>query len=104
MNTETELKIYKRLAEIRGNFLHNIFKKLVACNNNRPDVASYRKTVGEITKPSVWAESGLMTPEEKAELEFIKFLLEGEDDQCEIKRYGNHIKNFGYYQQQKKRV
>ncbi len=105
MENNIELKIYKRLAEIRGNLLHNILKRInISNNNHRPEPDKQRDLIGDIAKPSNWVENGFLTAEEKAELELLKFLIEGENDNSEIKKYRNHLEDFHYHKGQKERV
>lgn len=102
---KTELKIYKRLAEIRGNLLHNILEKVTQSSDNDGMVPDkQRELIRKIAQPCDWAENNFITQEEKAELELLKFLTEGEDDQCEIKRYRNHIKDYSHHNSSGKKV
>lgn len=101
----TELKIYKRLAEIRGNLLRNILEKVnISNNNHRSQPDKQRDLIGKIAKPSEWAKNGFITAEEKSELELLKFLTDGENNQCEIKRYRNHIEDYDYHRSNNKQV
>lgn len=93
-----ELKIYKRLAEIRGILLNNILAKINLSNNNhRPSPEKQRDLIGEIAHPGEWVKNGFITQEEKSELELLKFLTEGENVKCEIKRYRNHIEDYHFH-------
>lgn len=101
----TELKIYKRLAEIRGRLLYNILEKLHVSNNNyRSAPEKQRDLIGEIAQPSEWVKNGYITEEEKAELELLKYLTDGENNQCEIKRYRNHIEDYHHHSSSKGQV
>ncbi|MFA6397972.1 MAG: hypothetical protein WDK96_03985 [Candidatus Paceibacterota bacterium] len=98
MTENIELKIYKRLAEIRGNLLSSILERIhISSNNDAPHPEKQRILIIEISKPCDWVKNGFITSEEKAELELLKFLIEGEDDQCEIKRYRNHIEDYHHH-------
>ncbi len=104
MKNIVELRIYKRLSEIRGKLLFNVFTRILESKDSNASPEKQRELIRQVSKPNEWVKNNFLTQEEKSELELLKFLIVGEDSQCKIKRYQNHIKDYHYHESDKKEI